>query len=390
MRSSQLYYLYVGLSSFGMATTFTSYAPFLQSIGLSLGQISLLNALFWTTLIVMELPTGMFADGKSRAWSMKIGLLFQMAGSVSYFFAQGFFSALIGEGFIGIGMAFISGADKAWITDALTREGRDHERRHVFATANIVRGLTVIIGGYVGSLIALSHIRFIWTPMIPTALIAAWIAHAKMNGTGEPVHRITEREALCASVNLLRRQKSLQWVIACIIAIGTVISFNHFWSPYFKPIVGTFGLAHVWALMYLGVGVSGYLIRRSATALGNESIMIVFAMFVTACGMFIAGWIPGLAFPLIGVIVHESGRGMFDPLVDSFVQHRVESSYRATFGSLQSLIGRLGYAIIPIFIWATIRNDPNTPDTIQFVWLACAIALAVCTFILFLVRPQST
>lgn len=389
MRAAHIYYLYDMIADFGLAMTVTAYAPFLLSLGLSLGEVSLLNAFFWLTAVLSELPTGMLADGKSRAWSLKMGCTFLTLGGIAYVFAQGFWTALMGECFIGVGMAFFSGAEQAWITDALHREGRDHERRKVFATAGVLRGFVMVIGGFLGSLVALSNARFIWLPLIFTSPLAFLVVHKLMNGQGEPIHKLTEVEALRASVSLLKSSRSLVWVIAMTVVFGAVISFNHFWSPYFKPLVGTMGLSWVWAIIYIGFALSAVLVRKLTIPQGQESVWIVASVVITGIGLACAGLCSGLVFPLSAALFHEFGRGMFNPLVDSFVQHRVESGYRATFGSLQSLLGRIGLVIAPILIWLTIRHDPNTPSTIGFVWFVCGIVLVIGALILFLVRPRN-
>ncbi len=388
MRAAHIYYLYDAIADFGLAMTVTAYAPFLISIGLTLGEVSLLNAFFWLTAVLAELPTGMLADGKSRAWSLKMGCAFLTFGGIAYLFAQGFWSAVIGECLVGVGMAFFSGAEQAWVTDALHREGRDHERRQVFATAGMIRGLVMVIGGVIGSFIALSNVRFIWLPLVFTSPLALLVVHRLMNGQGEPIHKMTEIEALHASIKLLRGSRALAWVIAVTIVFGAVIAFNHFWSPYFQPLVGTLALSWVWAIIYIGFALSAVLVRRLTIPQGKEATWIIASVVVSGIGLACAGLFSGLAWPLSAVIVHEFGRGMFNPLVDSFVQHRVESGYRATFGSLQSLLGRIGLVIAPVLIWLAIRHDPNTPSTIGFVWVVCGIVLVVGAFVLSLFRPK--
>lgn len=285
-------------------------------------------------------------------------------------------------------MAFFSGAEQAWITDALHREGRDEERRNVLATASVIRGVTIVLGGFLGSLIALFQMRYIWLPMVITAPIAYFVVHRFMNGNGEPIKRISESEALRASVDLLRRSRALVWVIVAMIVFGGVVSFNHFWSPYFKPLVGTVGLSIVWAIVYGGFSLSGLVVRRLTIKQGDESMWIIGSLILTGIGLAMAGFVSGLILLISSVIIHEFGRGMFTPLVDSFVQHRVESGYRATFGSLQALLGRLGLAVTPFVIWLTIRNNPNTTDTIGYVWMACGIFIVTGASVLFLFRPK--
>lgn len=389
VRTEHKFYLYDAIADFGLAMTVTAYSPFLLSIGLTLAEISLVNAIFWLTIVFAEIPTGMLADGKSRVWSLKMGCVLMMFGGLAYFFANGFFTAMIAECLVGVAMAFFSGAEQAWVTDALHKEGRDSERRRVFATAGMIRGFVMVIGGFFGSLIALTHIRYIWLPLVFTSPLAWIVVHKLMNGHGEPMHKLTEMEALRASVSLLKTSRALVWVIVMTIVFGAVISFNHFWSPYFQPRVGTMGLSWVWAIMYIGFALSAVLVRRLTVSQGQEAIWIIASVVISGVGLACVGLNSGLVVPLSAVVVHEFGRGMFQPLVDSFVQHRVESGYRATFGSLQSLLGRIGLVITPALIWFTIRHDPNTLETIAFVWFVCGIFLIAGALLLFLIRPRS-
>ena len=389
MRSEHKYYLYDAITTLGIAATFTSYAPFLLSIGLSFAEISLLNAVFWLVAILAELPTGMLADGKSRAWSLKMGCVCMTFGGLVYVFSFNFLSALIGESLIAIGMAFFSGAEQAWITDALTREGRDHERRHIFGTRALVHGLVVVIGGGLCTFIALSNVRLIWIPMIVLSPVAYVFIAKNMNGHGEAIHPMSEMEALRSSIALLKRSRALVWVILAMVVSGGVVAFNHFWSPYFQSLVGTLGLSYVWAIIYTACALSGLWVRRIQIPQGSEANLILVTLALSGIGLLIPNISSTLGISLIGSIIHEVGRGTFAPLVDSFVQHRVESGYRATFGSLQSFLCRIGLALTSLFLWMVLQTHASTPETILFVWSVCGVGIVMGVILLYGIRPRS-
>lgn len=67
------YYLFIALLYFGKGAYVTGYVPFLQSIGFSLAEVSLLNLCYWILVAVLELPTGLLADGRGRTWSLMMG-----------------------------------------------------------------------------------------------------------------------------------------------------------------------------------------------------------------------------------------------------------------------------------------------------------------------------
>jgi MFS transporter, DHA3 family, tetracycline resistance protein len=388
MDARRTYYLFTALSGLGMAATATAYTPFLQDIGLSLGEVALVNAIFWTTLIAAEMPTGMLADGKSRAWSLRCGVVLYGFGALAYLFAIGFWSAVFAEMLIAVGGAFLSGAQQAWIADALTREGAKEDLRKVFATDSVIRGTIMVFGGFMGSAIALTFgYRFIWVPFLFTGAIAFYVAKRFMNGKGEPLEYVSEMQAFKLSLKLLRGSRALLWVVAALIVFGAVVSFNHYWALYFLPKVGQWNLSYFWVAIYVGFVLAGMVARKLTIPLGQESKLIAGALALTGLGLLAAAS-PYLGIAASGVVLHEFGRGFFVPLTDSFVQHRVHTSYRATFGSLQSFLGRIGFAIVPFIVWIGVEGKPDSPETISIVWMICAAFILLGAAVLYLIRPN--
>lgn len=371
-----------------MGATVTAYAPYLLSIGLTLGEVGLVNGIYWGVMILAELPTGMLADGKSRAWSLKAGVVFHVIGSLFYMGATGFVSAAVAEALIGIGAAFLSGAQSAWIADALDRDGEPESIREVQATDMLIRTPIFLLGGWFGAALALVSYRLIWIPLVITGVLTAILVHKSMKGRGEPLHRVTELEAFVLSLKQLRNSRSLMWLIGTMILFGTVVSFNHYWSPFFEPKVGTLGLGWVWMIIYLSFMPSGWMVRKLSVAVGNEGKYIVLSLLLSGLGLALAGLSGGLVFPLSAIVIHEFGRGMFEPLTESFVQHRVKSSYRATFGSLRSFLGNIGFAIVPVIIWFSIKGKPDTPETISQVWVVSGVFLTLGSIAIWFLRPR--
>ena len=388
MRPEYLYYLFLSLVRLGMFATVTAYVPFLMSLGLSLGEIALVNAVYWAVVMLAEVPTGMLADGRGRAWSLKMGALVSFVGAALYMTATGLYSAMFAEAVIAIGTAFLSGADSAWLADALTRAGRAQTLRHVYATAGMWSGAIGIVGGIAGALLALQGYRFIWVVMMVTAPLAWALAHYRMNHMGEAIDPLTEREALRASVRALRASTALRWVIVAAVLFGAVVSFNHYWAPYFERYGGQMGLAGIWTLMYGSLVVASWFARRLTLPLGSEARWLALALLLAGAGLMALPFSPWLATSLALVVVHELGRGLFAPLAETFVQHRVESGYRATYGSLQSFLGKGGLMATSLVVWLAIGGEPNTTDTIAKVWLSAGGMIVLGVAILYWFRPR--
>jgi MFS family permease len=76
------------------------------------------------TVVLAEVPAGVFADTVSRKWSLVLACTVSGAGMVVTGLVTGF-PALVGaQALWGLGWAFASGADVAWITDELDRPDR--------------------------------------------------------------------------------------------------------------------------------------------------------------------------------------------------------------------------------------------------------------------------
>ncbi|MFH1142779.1 MAG: MFS transporter [Candidatus Uhrbacteria bacterium] len=388
MKPANVYYIFIALLHFGMGVIVTGYVPFLLSIGISLGQVALTNALYWTGIVLLELPTGMLADGRSRAWTLRFGALTLAVSALIYACANGLYMAILAELFGALSIAFQSGALQAWITDALDRDGQGQERRKVFATGAIVGGSSALIGGVLGAGLACLHYRLIWVPLIILSLVAYVFAKRQMNGQGEPLERVTEIMALKQSLVLLRVSRDVRWVILVFILFGTIVCFNIYWSPFFKEYVGQLNLGWVWLIIYFPCIFGGWIVRRMIVPQGQEGNYLVLSLIGTGTGMMLLAFVGPLYAALAAVVVHEISRGLFEPLNDSFVQHRVSSSYRATFGSLQSLIGRIGFALVPLVTWICLPDFPDSTATIRLIWLVAGSVLVIGTLLLWLVRPR--
>lgn len=389
MKKEYLFYLYSALFNFGLSFTFTTYGLFLTSIGLSFSEISLLNAFFWGTAILAEIPTGMLADSKSRSWSLFCGSFFFGMGCLTYFFAIGFWSAVFSEVLIGIGCAFVSGALQAWMTDSLIAENRDHEKKKIFATNSSISALLILFGGILGAFIAKFHQPSIWLFGFFFSLIAMFLVQKWMNGFGEPKVRMTEKQALSASFVALKTNKDLVWIILLLFILGFVVSFNNFWSLFFQKEVGVSNLSFVWFFMYGSCVVSGMIVRKMVISEKYEKEILVVCNFIIGGGMIILASSYSIPIFFIGLILHEFGRGAIEPISDSFVQHRIESSYRATFVSLKSFLARSGLLVATLLVSFLYSENAKEQKDIQIIWLFCGCVIILASCFLYLFRSQS-
>ncbi len=114
-------------------------------------------------------------------------------------------------------------------------------------------------------------------------------------------------------------------------SFALVLPFNHYWAPFFLERISQIGMIGIWVPMYSALALSGLLIRHVNWFAGHEHRGILIAIVMTGLGLMFLGMTLGVVLPLACAMLHEGGRGFFQPLLETFTQKHVESAYRATY-----------------------------------------------------------
>ena len=101
--------------------------PFYTENDLDMQQIMLLQAAYSVSIVILEIPSGYFADVIGRRRTLIMGTIMGTIGFVVYGFSNGFLGFLITELVLGFGQSFISGADSAMLYDSLLDNKKEKE-----------------------------------------------------------------------------------------------------------------------------------------------------------------------------------------------------------------------------------------------------------------------
>jgi len=392
MHPVRVFVLLRGLKSLGTSMQVTLYVPFLLAMGLTLSDVALLNALFYLSIFLLELPTGMVADGKSRAWSVRAGYFALTIGMFAYACAGNFWSALTAEILVGVGFAFISGAFDAWFVDALKKRGEEMAYRRHSGTISIIEAVCSLIGSVAGSFLSPWGGGMAFGAGGVVMAFALLLSFPLLRGeNGEPEHheRVGEMEALKLAVRGLRRHPGLRWGAVAATTFGLAIPFNHYWAPFYLGRITQERLIWIWIPIYVSIAFSGWLVRRGTLKIADDRRGMVIALALTGIGLAGIGQLEGLAGPIILTSMHEFGRGLFGPHSKMFFQQRFETPYRATAGSVQSLIECAGWSLVLFVVTFAMRGAPKTDAAISHIWLICGVMLIVLSFLLWSFRPKT-
>jgi len=394
MHPVRFYQFHSFLMQFANALSVGLYIPYLLHLGLTRADSFLVNVIYWLTIAATEVPTGALADGKSRSWSVRVGIGLTALGTAVYataVLADGKWAimaiAILAEALEGIGCSFMSGAKQAWISDALKRENRESEQGTVMGRAAKLGHVGLLTGGATSFFLVDLGFTAGWIIRTLAILLALAVCARYMNGEGEPIRRTTEIQSLRDSWHALRRSRSLKWAALGAIAYGLVLSFNLTWVPHFTAGLGKPLTAVIWTAVVAGL-IAGAWLSENAKQIRNSPIhSIPLALGIAGIGLALLGLTDGLWLPLFLVAFHEIGRGMIDPLMDNFIYSRVESSFKATYGSLQSMVSRGGFAAILGLQWLAMEGYfPQASD--KAVWWASGTVMAVASGLLWASRER--
>lgn len=349
----RLYPWYVG------GVTFYAWLPifFLYlSSRVSLAEVLALEAIYYASVVLLELPSGYVSDrfGRRAAMRLAAGALF--GAYVLFALSDGFVGFAVAQATLAVGLAFNSGTDTSFHLANLQLAGQGE--RYADREARLT-GLALGLGAgaaLVGGALALLDLRLAYVASAAGALVAVVITW-RLRPAPEPAmdgERATRPfgETLAACVRAARTPH-LAW---CFLVAVVAVVLNHlpyeFYQPYLArldaapwpaeltPLVAGLHLATTQAIAAPAARWSCALVERWGLA----------PYLLATLGLQVA-LIGGMALvfsPIIAVLVIARavpGALQSAPLRAAIAPH-IEPRMRATYLSLQSLAGRLAFAAV--------------------------------------------
>lgn len=332
--------------------------PFFKSNNLSMQQIMFLQAAFSMAVVLLEVPSGYFADVLGRKKSIIIGLVFSLCGLLTYSVSNGFWGFLFAELILGFGSSFISGADSALIYDSLLEVSRENEYKKVEgrnqAIGNFSEGAASILGGIVAVISIRLPFYIEAAIIVPAIVLACTLQEPKFHK--ENKRKPTLAEIISTVKYALHDNKPIKWLLiySAVIGAGT-ITMTWFTQPYFAQVglpLSLFGV--VWAGLQFSVGFFSLSAHRVERFVGRKNILIALIILVTL-GYILLG-LTSMIGGIVFIIIFYFVRGMNGPLLSEYVNKLTVPAVRATILSLNALLFRLIFAVMgPIFGFVTDR-----------------------------------
>ena len=263
--------------------------PFYEANNLGMTQLLTLQAIYSISIVVLEIPSGYFADVLGRKNTLIIGSILGFFGFLTYSFSYGFVCFLIAEIILGIGQSFISGSDSAMLYDTLSESKREKEYSRYEGRVISIGNLAEAAAAIIGSTLTIISIR---TPYYFQTAIA-FIAIPAAFSLYEPTRKNTMVKASFKSVlNIvsysLNKNKKLKWTILYSSIIGaSTLTMAYFSQVYFKEIgIKIENYGYLWAVLNLSVAFSAVFAYRLDRKYGQYKLSLMIIVLISLMYIF--------------------------------------------------------------------------------------------------------
>ena len=322
---------------------------FVVNAHLSASQLLVLSTVVAVTLVLSDIPAGVWSDAFSRKWPLVIGHGFLAAGMVMTGVVTAFPLIVVTQVLWGLGWAFSMGADVAWVTDELDRPER-------MARVLMARARWDLVGGATG-MVAFGVLG--WAAGLATAIV---VSGAAMTLLGLFVAaRFTEdnfirarEQRWNASLSIFRRGLFLarrDHEILLVFAATMIISGAGVISWLFPKQLINVGFPNDPVLWLTALGVLSsavgvvalHIVEVRIDGVGVARRMYALACFIGVIGLVVLAYAPdaligGAGVLLVGGIAFNVTRAVSV----IWVNRRVTSDVRATVHSFLSQAETIG------------------------------------------------
>ncbi len=334
--------------------------PYQLSLGMNMQQVFFVQVFFGLVCAAFEVPSGYLCDLWGRKGTLIIGSALWALGFGYLYFVHDFVGMLIYEAILGVAVSLVSGSDIAMLYDWLkldnsTAATEREASTKILANHQMTQVLSEALAGLVcGGLVLLSY-KHVALAQAIAGLLPITMALFLSEPSYEKLSRHSHWENLryvwrhIFYDDRLLRLIFINQVIWSLATFVLVWLNQKLWQLHGVPLA-IFGL--LWAITNILVGVTGQQASRLEKRFGSKAMLLSLALlpiFGYAALALSSGWwvvVFGMFFPI--------SRGITQIILKDAINWRTPGSIRATVLSLNSLMFRLGFALLgPLTGWVT-------------------------------------
>lgn len=329
----------------GLELTISIFVLFLLANNLSMTQVMILETIFIAFVLMLEVPSGAFADIFGRKNSLAISMLTASIGFIIFGIGSNFWVFLVAQIFVAFTWAFLSGADSAIVYDTLKEIKKERHYAKIFGKGNSIELVTYAFTSLAsGALAMYLGYRPLFFMTSGVFFMGAMIA---LSFREPPIHKRLSNHYIEHLKEAARFSWNHKIVRNLIIYYGFFAAVGHLTWFVLQPFYGAFpgfiiGLAVFIYFMGAAFGnFSGdYLIRKFSER------QLLFGLLLVAAGSYILIFFISKLLALALIALASFTCGARDIFVNKEINFHTDSHHRATVVSVQSMSKSLMYAVI--------------------------------------------
>ena len=344
-----LYYFIYGLSA--MILPFM--IIYFRNLDFSFFQISIITSAFAISMFLFEIPTGAFADGLSRKYSVVLGFLITALAAILIPLFTNFYFLIFLWIMAGLGMTFVSGAEEAWVIDNLNKYKRKDLHHEFFIKSQSIAYFGIIFAPLIGSiLVKVYSIKLLWFVFGFGFLLNAFslllfgkeLYKPKKVKFIESFRKTYENSKV--GLKFSRAHKTIFLLILGSIFASLMIVGDNGWQPFMLDLsMPTPGLGFMYSILAVVMIASSFLSRLLTNMKIKNviSITILIQMLLLLSLLLINPPFYIIA-AIIFILIHSTS-GLNQPLLQTYFHKFVPQKIRATVTSVQSMTKQLVVAL---------------------------------------------
>lgn len=313
-------------------------------LGLSVAEIMTIQAAFGGALALFEFPSGYMADRIGYRTTMILASAISIFGWIVYSVATGFWTVVLAEVSMGLGISLVSGTHSAMLYESLANRGRQEDFARWFARsrtfAQLAEGSAALVAGVLFAVsvrLPFYLMVFVWIVNLGVACALVEPRYAR-RAVARPIAHVRSLVRFVA-----RGAPRLRALFAVSIAIG-LSNFIPVWlvQLYARDAgVPVTWLGPIWAVANYAVALGSMLSAGLGRRVGMRTVVLIctglIAVGYFGMGLTYTGW--GFVF----YFAFNLSRGLSSPLLAHAEQVEIPSGDRASLVSLRSLVFRAGF-----------------------------------------------
>lgn len=312
---------------------------YLQSRGYSLGEIGLAESSFHLAPVLLELPSGSFADLVGRRWSLATGAALVAISTALLWAAPNLPLVMLALFLSGASYSFRSGADQAYLYEAIGGDGA-HDR--YAGTLGRVLGAAYTVGAvstWLGAALSERSYGLPFGLAIGAGLAGVWLAAGLAETSRErhaPSVSASVRRHVAEARAALARRPAVAAILLLSAAFWTASTIAHL---YLQAAFAARGLSNgaigliagvTLLLSAGGAAITGRIAR--AGRFGRQ-----FSVLAALAGMGLIGAAAGnVALAIAAYLGSQVAYGLAEPLLSAWFNRQIPSAQRATLLSVDS------------------------------------------------------